>query len=103
MKLRLTLLLLSLGGAASAQDSLFARHLVDTLTSSYFWGRGYTHDGMGKTADFISGQFKSYGLQPLNGKDFLQPFSFNVNTFPGAMNIALNGKPLIPGLDFLVG
>ncbi|MGZ3999203.1 MAG: M28 family metallopeptidase [Mucilaginibacter sp.] len=103
MKLRLTLLLLSLGGAASAQDSLFARHLVDTLTSSYFWGRGYTHDGMGKTAVFISGQFKSYGLQPLNGKDFLQPFSFNVNTFPGAMNIALNGKPLIPGLDFLVG
>jgi len=102
MKLRLTLLLLSLSGAASAQDSLFARHLVDTLTSSYFWGRGYTRDGMGKTSDFISGQFKSYGLQPLNGKDFIQPFSFNVNTFPGAMNIALNGKPLIPGLDFLV-
>lgn len=103
MKLRLTLFLLLFSGAVSAQDSLFARHLVDTLTSSYFWGRGYTHDGMGKAADFITGQFKSYGLQPLNGKNFVQPFSFNVNTFPGAMNVALDGKQLVPGMDFVIG
>lgn len=103
MKLRLTLLFLFLTGTVFAQDSLFARRLVDTLTSPYFWGRGYTNDGMGKAAGFISGQFKDYGLQPLDGKDFMQPFSFNVNTFPGAMDISLDGKQLIPGVDFIIG
>ena len=103
MKLRLTLLCLFLPGTVFAQDSLFARRLVDTLTSPYFWGRGYTRDGMGKASDFICGQFKTYGLQPLDGKDFLQPFSFKVNTFPGAMDIALNGRQLVPGMDFIIG
>jgi len=103
MKLRLALFLLLLSGAASAQDSLFARKLVDTLTSPYFWGRGYTNDGMGKATRFISAQFKDYGLRPLDGKDFVQPFNFNVNTFPGAMDIALNGKQLVPGKDFVIG
>lgn len=102
MKLRLTLFLLLFSGVVSAQDSLFARHLVDTLTSSYFWGRGYTHDGMGRAADFITGQFKDYGLQPLDGRGFVQPFSFNVNTFPGAMNVTLDGKQLVPGMDFVI-
>ncbi|HWD86609.1 MAG TPA: M28 family peptidase [Mucilaginibacter sp.] len=103
MKLKLTLFLLLFCGVASAQDSVFARRVVDTLTSSYFWGRGYTNDGMGKAANFISTQFKSYGLEPLNGKDYLQPFTFNVNTFPGAMNVSLDGKQLIPGKDFIIG
>jgi len=87
MKLKLTLLLLLSSNALFAQDSLYARRIVDTLTSAYFWGRGYTKDGVHKAADYISGQFKSFGLKPLDGKDFLQPFTYNVNTFPGA-----NGK-----------
>ncbi|HEX3383536.1 MAG TPA: M28 family peptidase [Mucilaginibacter sp.] len=103
MKLKLTLFLLLLCRVASAQDSLFARRLVDTLSSSYFWGRGYTNDGMGKAANFISTEFKSYGLEPLNGREYLQPFTFNVNTFPGPMNVSLDGKQLIPGKDFIIG
>jgi hypothetical protein len=102
MKLKLTLLFLLLSGAVSAQDSLFARRLVDTLTSPYFWGRGYTKDGVCKAANFITAQFKSYGIKPLNGKAYLQPFSFNVNTFPGAMHVALNGWQLVPGKDFII-
>lgn len=31
-----------------AQDINNARKTIDTLTSSYFWGRGYTNDGLKK-------------------------------------------------------
>ncbi|MEO6633000.1 MAG: aminopeptidase, partial [Mucilaginibacter sp.] len=74
MKFKLTLLLLLSIQTLFAQDSLYARRIVDTLTSPYFWGRGYTKDGMGKAARFITNEFKSFGLKPLDGKDFLQPF-----------------------------
>jgi len=72
---RLFILLMSLYFFnASAQDISFARKIVDTLTSPYFWGRGYTNDGMKKAADFIADQFKQYGLQPLDNKSFFQKF-----------------------------
>jgi aminopeptidase YwaD len=102
MKLKLTLCFLLLSNAALAQDSLFARRLVDTLTSPYFWGRGYTNDGMGKAARYITAQLKSYGLQPMSGKDYVQPFSFNVNSFPGKMELVINGTALVPGRDFII-
>jgi len=102
MKLKLTLFLCFAANFALAQDSLFARRLVDTLTSPYFWGRGYTNDGMGKAGRFIAGEFKSYGLQPMSGKDYFQSFSFPVNTFPGKMEVVLNGIALTPGKDFII-
>jgi aminopeptidase YwaD len=102
MKRFLILLLSTYFLNASAQDVSFARKIVDTLTSPYFWGRGYTNDGMKKAADFIADQFKSYGLQPLDNKSFYQRFSYPVNTFPGKMEVAINGKELAPGKDFIV-
>lgn len=86
-----------------AQDLNYARKTLNTLTSKEFWGRGYTKNGMSKAADFIENQFKSFGLQPMDEKDFKQPFSFSVNTFPGKMELKINGKKLIPGEDFIVG
>ncbi|MEO6456251.1 MAG: M28 family peptidase [Ginsengibacter sp.] len=88
---------------ASSQDVAFARKMVDTLTSSYFWGRGYTNDGMKKAADFLAGQFKLYGLTPMDNKSFFQKFSYPVNTFPGRMDLILNGTSLVPGKDFIAG
>lgn len=85
-----------------SQDIAFGRKMVDTLTSSTFWGRGYTNDGMQKAADFLAGQFQSFGLQPMKGKDFFQPLSYPVNTFPGKMELSINGKDLVPGKDFIV-
>jgi len=85
-----------------SQDLSFGRKIVDTLTSPVFWGRGYTKDGMKKAADYLSAQFQSYGLKPMKGADFFQAFSYPVNTFPGKMEVAINGKDLIPGKDFIV-
>lgn len=85
-----------------SQDSIFARKMVDTLTSKTFWGRGYTNDGMHKTAMFLANEFKEYGLQPMQGKSFFQEYSFSVNTFPDKMNLTINGTTLVAGKDFIV-
>jgi len=103
MKKIFTLLLLLNTLFSSAQDLDFGRKMLDTLTSTHFWGRGYTNDGMKKAADFLAAEFKAYGLQPLEGKSFLQPFSYPVNSFPGRMYVSINGKELVPGKDYIVG
>jgi len=103
MKIKLTLLFCLIANLVFAQDSIFARRIVDTLTSRYFWGRGYTNNGMGKAAHFITSEFKSFGLQPMAGKSFTQEFEFPVNAFPGKMQVSINGKALAPGRDFIVG
>jgi len=102
MKTKTLIVLLAFSLSASAQDSIFARKMVDTLTSPYFWGRGYTKNGVKKAADFLSAQFKSYGLSPMDGKSFLQDFSYPINTFPGKMDVQINGKDLVPGQDFII-
>ena len=91
-----------IGSHAWSQDIGFARKMVDTLTSPYFWGRGYTNDGMEKAGKFIADQYKSYGLKSVAGKSFMQQFSYPVNTFPGRMELTVNDKKLIPGKDFIV-
>jgi aminopeptidase YwaD len=95
-------LFISFAATTKAQDVAFAHKMVDTLASSYFWGRGYTNDGMKKTADFISAQFAFYGVKPMSGKNFAQNFSYPVNTFPRLMELEINGKSLTPGKDFIV-
>lgn len=88
---------------AFAQDLKYARKTLEKLTAPALWGRGYTKNGMEKAADFIVGEMRSFGLQPMDGKSFKQPFLFSVNTFPGKMELQINGKRLIPGKDFIIG
>ena len=102
MKFKLTLLLLLTANCLLAQDSLFAHKMVDTLASPYFWGRGYTKDGAHKAALFLAGQFKAYGIKPMDGKSYQQEFAYPVNTFPGKMKVAINGVELIPGKEYIV-
>jgi aminopeptidase YwaD len=85
-----------------AQDVAVARRTIDTLTSEYFWGRGYTNNGLLKTADYLVAEFRHYGLKPLSGKSYKQEFSYPVNAFPGKMQVAINGVELIPGTDFII-
>lgn len=102
MKKLIGLLFMLSSYPAFCQDLSFGRKMVDTLASSFFWGRGYTNNGMKKAADFLAAQFQSYGLKPLEGKSFLQPFSYPVNTFPGRMEVTINGKELTPGKDYII-
>lgn len=89
------------GANAWAQDSFFARKMVDTLCSKTFWGRGYTNNGMKKASIFLKNKFVEFGLKPMS-KNFFQSYTFNVNTFPTSMNLSLNGRQMIAGKDFIV-
>jgi aminopeptidase YwaD len=85
-----------------AQSINDGKAIVDTLASSYFWGRGYTNNGVQKAALYIENQFKTIGLLPLNKKSYFQKLSYNVNTFPAKMSISIDGVDLQPGIDFIV-
>lgn len=102
MKRCLLIILLLIGVKGFSQDLKYVRKTLNTLTSEAFWGRGYTRNGMEKAANFIQSEFKSFGLIPMDGKNFKQPFLFSVNTFPGKMDLTINGKKLTPGKDFIV-
>ncbi|WP_097133540.1 M28 family metallopeptidase [Pedobacter xixiisoli] len=90
------------GSNAFAQDLNYAKKTINTLTSKKYWGRGYTKDGMGKAANYIEKEFRSFGLVPISSNDFKQGFSFAVNTFPSKMEVKLDGRKLIAGKDFIV-
>ena len=75
MKIISLIILVLFFSLLSAQDISYNRKIVDTLTSSYFWGRGYTNDGMKKAADFLANECKNIGLLPLDKKGFLQQFA----------------------------
>jgi len=102
MKKTIFILFVIATNSSFSQDINFAHKIVDTLTSPFFWGRGYTKDGMSKAANFISDQFSLSGLKPIAGNTFFQPFSYPANTFPGKMQVSINGKKLMPGKDFII-
>lgn len=102
MRATLFLLLLIIHISGNAQDLAFGKKMVDTLSSSAFWGRGYTKDGMKKAANFLASQFKEYKLLPLNGNDYFQHYTFSINTFPGKMSVRINDRLLVPGRDYIV-
>ena len=101
MRQLIVILIFSIG-CAFGQDVTEAKEIISKLTSQEFWGRGYTNNGMSKAADFLASEFMANGLSPLPGKKNFQSFSYPVNTFPGKMEVTINGKSLIPGVDFLI-
>jgi aminopeptidase YwaD len=87
--------------SANAQDSIYTRSVIQTLTGNNYYGRGYVKNGDGKAARYIKSEFKKAGLTALTN-DSYQKFSFGVNTFPGAMQVSVNGKTLKPGIDYII-
>lgn len=87
---------------SAAQELSAVRKNINQLSAPALWGRGYTKQGMARAADYLVTEFKKYGLQPLEGDNFRQSFSYPVNSFPGRMTLSLNGKKLTPGRDFVV-
>ncbi len=78
-----------------------ARRWVDTLASPALHGRGYISGGDSLAAELIAAEFDRLGLLPVRGSRF-EPFSFTVNTFPDSVKLAVDGRSLRPGVDFLV-
>lgn len=85
-----------------SQDTVYARQIIKKLTSEKFYGRGYLKNGLQIAADYLSSELKSIGTKPLFPTGYYQPFTFNVNTFPGKVDVKVDGKLLKPGRDFIL-
>ena len=83
-----------------SQNLDYAKSIVNTLASEDYMGRGYTKKADLKAANFIKDEFRRYGIQPINS-EYFRYFNLDVNTFPGKMEISLNGQKLRPGIDYL--
>lgn len=81
-----------------AQDLAHYKDIVKELSSAKYQGRGYAKDGVVKAGKYIADEFRRSGADEVT----LQPFTINVNTFPGNMAMSVDGKKLRPGTDFVM-
>ena len=84
-----------------SQDVDYARDLVGKLAGADFYGRGYVKSGDSVAAAYIADQFTKNGLVPVDSS-FFQQYYFPINTFPGKIQLKLDGKKLKPGQDYVV-
>ena len=89
---------LSLSFCCTAQDAGHFKRIVKELSSSGYQGRGYARNGVKKAARYIAREFERSGADEV----VLQPFTLDINTFPGRMKMSVDGRRLSPGKDFVM-
>tara|TARA_B110000967_G_scaffold209069_1_gene263581 strand:+ start:4895 stop:6196 length:1302 start_codon:yes stop_codon:yes gene_type:complete len=78
-----------------------ARKVIQDLSAPEMHGRAYVKNGHKKAAAYLAKEFKKRGLQKF-GSSYLQSFPISVNTQPGALDLKIDGKTLVPGKDYLI-
>ncbi len=101
IKRAVLVLILTFPLLSTAQDLNYAKEVVKVLCSDDFYGRGYVADGDKKAADYISQAFEEAGLKHFK-RDYFQKFNTPVNSFPGDMELVLDGTALRAGEDYLI-
>ena len=96
MKRIIWLLLLLAAVQMQAQDIAHYKRVVKELSSARYQGRGYAKGGANKAGKFLQKEFRKAGADEVT----LQPFTIDINTFSGKMELWADGKKLTPGLDF---
>ncbi len=81
-----------------AQDLTHYKKIVKKLSSAKYQGRGYAEDGANKAGKWIAKEFARAGADEV----VCQPFKLDINTFPGKMEMSIDGKKQIPGVDFTI-
>ena len=96
MKKLLILLLAAVTVQLGAQDMAHYKKIVKELSSAKYQGRGYAEDGANKAGKYLAKEFAKAGVDEV----VCQPFTLDINTFPGKMEVSVDGKKFIPGVDF---
>ena len=97
MKKHFLILLLALAAVQlPAQDLAHYKRVVKELSSSKYQGRGYARGGANKAGKYLEKQYKKAGVDAVT----LQPFTIDINTFNGKMEMWADGKKLTAGVDF---
>jgi VanZ family protein len=92
----------------SEPDLARARRTIAELAAPRLHGRGYVQQGEHLAAAYLRQRLRQLGVQPL-APDYTQPFTLDVNTFPGKMQLQTNDYALmqpgrgtlLPGRDFI--
>ena len=84
------------GTSLHAQDLTHYKRIVKELSSAKYQGRGYAYDGANKAGKYLLKEYKKAGVDEVR----CQPFTIDINTFPGKMEMSVDGKKLTPGVDF---
>jgi len=92
------LILLLVACTLSAQDLPRYKRIIKQLSSAKYQGRGYALNGVRKASKFIQREFRKAGVDSI----MIQPFCLDINTFPGKMELAIDGRRLKAGRDFTV-
>ncbi len=95
-RLFLLLALIGIAFQLPAQDLAHYKKIVKELSSKRYQGRGYAEDGANKAGRWIAKEFERVGADEVT----CQPFKLNINTFPGEMEMRVDGVKQIPGEDF---
>jgi hypothetical protein len=95
----LTIIALSLS-TVNAQDLQYVRKQLNQICSPEFHGRAYYKRGDSIAADYLTGQFKDFGLRSF-GSGYLQDYSFNVNSVE-ELSVKINGETLDFGIDYMI-
>lgn len=94
---RILIILLSFSAMQlHAQDLPHFKRVVKELSSAKYQGRGYAKGGANKAGKYLEKEFRKAGVDEVT----LQPFTIDINTFPGAMKMWADGKKLRAGVDF---
>ena len=94
---RILIILLALAAVQmNAQDMAHYKKIVKELSSAKYQGRGYARDGANKAGKYLEKEFRRSGADEV----VCQPFTIDINTFNGKMDMWADGKKLTPGVDF---
>ena len=94
---RIIVILLALAAVQmNAQDLKHYKKVVKELSSSKYQGRGYAKDGANKAGKYLRKEFIKAGADEVT----CQPFTIDINTFCGKMEMWADGKKLQPGVDY---
>lgn len=80
----------------------YANFIIDHLCADSLYGRGYSHQGERKAAEFIRAEFQRLGIDSFVRNTYFQEFDISINSFPDSIHLNLNDKELRSGKDFIV-
>ena len=96
MKKLILFLLALVAMQMNAQDMALYKQIVEELSSAKYQGRGYAKDGANMAGKYLHKEFEKVGADVV----VCQPFTIDINTFDGEMQLWADGKELTPGVDF---
>ena len=91
-----------LSAPAQAQSRRRVRHTIKALAAPEFYGRGYVNGGEHKAAAYLRERLRELKLAPL-APNYTQPFTLDVNTFPGELAANIRAEGEHSGLGWKIG